>query len=51
MLSKLEKFSIFKYAKQDEQVAITLNKNIKTCGKTLYEYGILNVYVVLIEEH
>ena len=32
-------------------MAITLNKNVKTCGKTLYESGIVNVYVVLIGEH
>ena len=48
--SKLEKFAIFKYTKEDEQVAITLNQNIQTCGKILYQTGIPDVYVVLIEE-
>ena len=34
--SKLEKFAILKYTKEDEQVAITLNKDIQTCAKILY---------------
>ena len=46
--SKLEKFAIYKYVKEDEQVAITLNKNVQTCGKVLYQTGIPDVYVVLI---
>ena len=50
MQSKLEDFAILKYTKKEEQVAITLNKNILTCGKTLYQTGISDVYVVLIED-
>ena len=48
--SKLERFAIYKYVKDEEQVAITLNQNIQTCGKVLYQTGIPDVYVVLIEE-
>ena len=47
--SKLERFAIYKYVKDEEQVAITLNQNIQTCGKVLYQTGIPDVYVVLIE--
>ena len=39
-----------KYKKKGEEVAVTLNKHIQTCGKTMYVTGISNVYVVLIED-
>ena len=29
---------------------MTLNKHIQTCGKKMYETGISNVYVVLLED-
>ena len=48
--SKLEKFAILKYKKKDEEIAVTLNKHMQTCGKIMYETGISNVYVVLIED-
>ena len=48
--SKLEKFAILRYKKKGEEVAVTLNKHIQTCGKIVYETGISNVYMVLIEE-
>ena len=48
--SKLEKFAILRYMKEDEVVAVTLNKNIQTCGEIMYETGISNVYVVLIRD-
>ena len=38
--SKLKKLAILKYKKRDEEVAVTLNKNIQACGKTMYETGI-----------
>merc|ERR1711873_369518 len=34
--SKLEKFAILRYKKKDEVVAVTINKNIQTCGKIMY---------------
>ena len=46
----MEKFAILKYKKKDEEVAVTLNKHIQTCGKTMYETGISNVFVVLIAD-
>ena len=36
--------------KEDEVVAVTLNKNIQTCGEIMYETGISNVYVALIRD-
>ena len=48
--SKLEKFAILRYKKNGEEVAVTLNKHIQTCGKIMYETGISSVYVVLIED-
>ena len=32
-------------------MAITLNKNTRICGKTMFETKIKNVFVVLIEEN
>ena len=46
---QIRKLSILKYTKKEEQVAVTLNKNIQMCGKILYQTGISDVYVVLIE--
>merc|ERR1711873_27816 len=47
--SKLESFSILKYNQGEDNVAITLNKNPRICGKTMYETKIKNIFVVLIE--
>ena len=49
--SKLDKFVIYRYERDEEQVAITLNQNIKTCGRVLYRTGIPEVHVMLIEEN
>ena len=49
--SKLDKFAIYRYEREEEQVAITLNQNMKTCGRVLYRTGIPDVYVMLIEEN
>ena len=48
--SKLESFSILKYSQGEDNVAITLNKNTRICGKTMYETKIKNIFVVLIED-
>ena len=48
--SKLDRFAIYRYERDEEQVPITLNQNIQTCGRVLYQTGIPDVYVVLIEE-
>ena len=49
--SKLEKFAILKYQQGNDEVAITLNKNTRICGKTMFETKIKNVFVVLVEEN
>ena len=49
--SKLDKFAIYRYERDEEQVAVTLNQNMKTCGRVLYRTGIPDVYVMLIEEN
>ena len=49
--SKLDKFAIYRYEREEEQVAITLNQNTQTCGRVMYRTGIPEVHVVLIEEH
>ena len=49
--SKLEKFAILKYQKGEDDVAITLNKNTRICGKRMFETKIKNVFVVLVEEN
>ena len=48
--SKLVRFAIYRYTRDEEQVAVTLNQNIKMCGRLLYRTGIQEVYVMLIEE-
>ena len=48
--SKLDRFAIYRYTRDEEQVAVTLNQNIKMCGRLLYRTGIQEVYVMLIEE-
>ena len=48
--SKLEKLAILKYKKEDEEVAVTLNKNTQICGRKMFETGIKDVFVVLISE-
>ena len=49
--SKTEKILIYKYERDEEQVAITLNQNMKTCGRVLYRTGIPEIHVMLIEEN
>ena len=47
--SKVDNFSIFQYSRDEELVAITLNQNVKSCGRTLYRTGIPGVHVMLLE--
>ena len=47
--SKLDKFAIYRYERDEEQVAITLNQNIKTCGRVLYRTGIPEIHIMLVE--
>ena len=32
-------------------MAITLNQNIKTCGRVLYKTGIPEIHVMIVEEN
>ena len=41
--SKLEKLAILKYRKEDEEVAVTLNKHTQICGRKMFEKGIKDV--------
>ena len=47
--SKVDHFSIFQYERDEELVAITLNQNVKSCGRTLYRTGIPGIHVMLLE--
>ena len=49
--SKNLQFTILKYQKGEDEVAITLNKNTRICGKRMFETKIKNVFVVLVEEN
>ena len=48
--SKVDNFSIYQYSRDEELVAIILNKSVKSCGRTLYRTGILGVHVMLLED-
>ena len=49
--SKSNSFFIYKYARNEESIAVTLHKNMKSCGKKFYHTGIPGVYVVLLEDN
>ena len=49
--SKIDKFSIYQYERDEELVAITLNQNVKSCGRVLYRTGIPGIHVMLLEEN
>ena len=49
--SKIEKFSIYQYERDEEQVAITLNQNVRTCGRVLYRTMIPGIHVMLLEKN
>ena len=48
--SKLGEFSIFKYIRDGESVAVTLNQQTRSCGRGLYRTGIPNIQVLLLED-
>ena len=49
--SKLDDYAIYRYTRDEEQVAVTLNQNTRTCGRVLFRTGIPDIHVVLIEDH
>ena len=46
----MDNFFIYQYSRDEELVDITLNQNIKSCGRTLYRTGIPGVHVMLLED-
>ena len=48
--SKLDDFYIYKYIRDGESVAITLNQHTRSCGRKLYRMGIPNIHVLLVKE-
>ena len=48
--SKLDNFFIYKYSRDGESVAITLNQNTRSCGRKLYQTGIPSVHVLILED-
>ena len=49
--SKIDDYAIYRYTREEEEVAITLSQKTRTCGRVLYRTGISNIHVVLIEDH
>ena len=48
--SRCRDLFIYQYSRDEELVAITLNQNVKSCGRTLYRTGIPGVHVMLLED-
>ena len=48
--SKLGEFSIFKYTRDNETVAVTIDQQMRSCNRAMYRTGIQNVQVLLLEE-
>ena len=48
--SKLGEFSILRYTRDYETIAITLDEQTKSCGRAMYRTGIPNVQVLLLEK-
>ena len=48
--SKLGEFSSFKYIRDGESVAVTLNQQTRSCGRELYHTGIPNIQVLFLEK-
>ena len=47
--SKSGEFSIYKYVRDGESVAVTLNQQQRSCGRKLYQTGIPNIHVLVLE--
>ena len=48
--SKLGDFSIFRYTRENDTVAVTIDQQTKSCGRAMYRTGIPNIQVLLLEE-
>ena len=49
--AKIGYYSILKYERDGESVAITLMDQTSTCGQKMYKTGLENVEVLLLQEH
>ena len=47
--SKLGEFSILRYTRENDTIAVTIDQQTKSCGKAMYRTGIPNVQVLLLE--
>ena len=43
--SKLGDFSIFRYTRENDTIAVTIDQQTKSCGRAMYRTGIPNVQV------
>ena len=48
--SKLGDFSIFKYTRENDPVAVTIDQQTKLCERAMYRTGIPNVQVLLLKK-
>ena len=48
--SKLGEFSIFKYVRDGESVAVTIDQQTRSCSREINRTGIPNIQVLLLEE-
>ena len=49
--SKTNNYFIYKYERNEESIAVTLQKSISVCGKEFFHTGIPGVYVVLLRDN
>ena len=48
--TKLGDFSIFKYIRDNDMVAVTIDQQTSSCERAMYRTGIPNIQVLLLEE-
>ena len=48
--SKLDDFSLFKYTRNNDTVAVTIDQQTSSCERAMYRTGIPNIQVLLLEE-
>ena len=48
--SKLGDFSILRYTRDNQTIAVTLDDQVTSCGRAMYRTGIPNIEVLLLKE-
>ena len=48
--SKLGDFSILRYTRENQTIAVTLDDQVTSCGRAMYRTGIPNIEVLLLEK-